>query len=90
MDDAQSEVEIMAGLSHDMQVACTFHDNAAADRVYAHFLSVLEPGAVNFIKRERKRRPIYECRCNERLKVKAEGSTRLTYTGLRGGMERQK
>jgi hypothetical protein len=25
------------------------------------------------------------CRCDERLKVKTEGSTRLTYTGLRGG-----
>ena len=27
---------------------------------------------------------MYECRCDERLKVKAEGSTRLTYTGLCG------
>jgi hypothetical protein len=25
---------------------------------------------------------IYECRCDERLKTKAEESTRLTYTGL--------
>jgi hypothetical protein len=29
-------------------------------------------------------RLIYECRCDERLKAKAEGSTRLAYTGLRG------
>ena len=34
------------------------------------------------IKREIKRRPIYECRWDERLKAKVEGSTRLTYTGL--------
>jgi hypothetical protein len=33
------------------------------------------------------RGPIYECRCDERLKVKDEGSTRLTYIGLHGGME---
>ena len=25
--------------------------------------------------------------CDERLKAKAEGSTRLTYTGLSGGLE---
>jgi hypothetical protein len=36
------------------------------------------------------RRFIYECRCDERLKAKAEGSTRLTYTGLRGGLEHLK
>jgi hypothetical protein len=33
---------------------------------------------------------IYECRCNERLGAKAEGSTRLVYTGLRGGLEHLK
>ncbi len=27
------------------------------------------------------------CRCDERLKVKTEGATRLTYTGLSGGLE---
>ncbi len=27
------------------------------------------------------------CRCDERLKVKTEGGTRLTYTGLSGGLE---
>ena len=41
-------------------------------------------------KRELKRILIYECRCNERLKGKDEGSTRLAYTGLRGGMEHLK
>ncbi len=34
------------------------------------------------INRELKTRPIYECRCDERLKTKAEESTRLAYTGL--------
>ena len=38
------------------------------------------------MKRELNRRHIYECRCGERLKAKAEGSTRLAYTGLRGGL----
>ncbi len=42
------------------------------------------------IKRELNRRPIYECRCDERLKVKTEGSTHLTYTGLFGGLEHLK
>jgi hypothetical protein len=28
---------------------------------------------------------VYECRCDERLRAKAEGSTRLAYTGWRGG-----
>ena len=42
------------------------------------------------IKRDLKRRPIYECRCDERLKAKAEGSTRLAYTGLCGGLEHLK
>jgi hypothetical protein len=34
------------------------------------------------IKRELKRRLIYEYRCDERLKTKTEESTRLTDTGL--------
>ncbi len=38
------------------------------------------------IKPELKRRLIYQCRCEERLKVKAEESTRLVYTGFRGGL----
>jgi hypothetical protein len=40
-------------------------------------------------KRDLKTRPIYECRCGERLKTKAEKSTRLAYTGtqcMRGVM----
>jgi hypothetical protein len=37
-----------------------------------------------------KRRPIYECRCDERLKTKSEGSIRLVYTGLLGGLEHLK
>jgi hypothetical protein len=42
------------------------------------------------INRELKTRPIYECRCDERLKIKAEESTRLTYTGLLGELEHLK
>ena len=38
-------------------------------------------------KRDLKTRPIYECRCDERLKTKSEKSTRLTYTGLIGELE---
>jgi hypothetical protein len=33
-------------------------------------------------KRELNIRLIYECRCDERLKVNDEGSVPLTYTGL--------
>jgi hypothetical protein len=35
------------------------------------------------IKRKINKRLINECRCDERLKSTVEGSTRLTYTGLR-------
>ncbi len=42
------------------------------------------------INREAQRRPIFESRCDDRLKGKSEGSTRLTYTGLRGGLEHVK
>jgi hypothetical protein len=42
------------------------------------------------IKRELNRRPMYEYRCDERLKAKAEGSTCVTYTGLLGGLEHLK
>jgi len=42
------------------------------------------------IKREINRILTYECRCNERRRVKSEGSTRLVYTGLRGGLEHLK
>ena len=34
------------------------------------------------IKEDLQRRPIYECRYDERLKTKTEESTRLVYTGL--------
>jgi hypothetical protein len=40
--------------------------------------------------RELKTRPIYECRCDERLKPIDEKSTRLVYTGLIGELERLK
>ncbi len=38
-------------------------------------------------KRALKTRPIFECRCDERLKTKTEKSTRLLYTGLIGELE---
>jgi hypothetical protein len=38
------------------------------------------------IKRKLNRRIILECRCDERLKSKSEGSTRLVYTGDSGGI----
>jgi hypothetical protein len=41
-------------------------------------------------KGELKTRPIYECRCDERLKTKSEKSTHLTYTGLLGQLEHLK
>jgi hypothetical protein len=42
------------------------------------------------IKREVNKRLIYECRCDERLKAKAEGFTCLAHTGLREGLEHLK
>ena len=42
------------------------------------------------IKRELKTRPIYECRSVERLKTKAEESTRLGYSGWIGELEHLK
>jgi hypothetical protein len=38
------------------------------------------------IKRELNGRLICECRCDERLKPKDEGSTHHTYTGSHGGL----
>ncbi len=35
------------------------------------------------INRELNARLMYECRCDEKLKAKSEGSRLLTYTGLR-------
>ena len=42
------------------------------------------------IKRELKIKPIYECRCDERLKTKTKESTRLTSTRLHGELEHLK
>ncbi len=42
------------------------------------------------MKQDLKTKPINECRYDERLKTKAEGSTRLAYTGLLGKMEHLK
>ncbi len=42
---------------------------------------------IKSIKRELKTRPIYDCRCDERLEPKDDESTCLTYTGLIEGLE---
>ena len=42
------------------------------------------------IKRDLQTKPVYECRCDERLKTKTERSTRLSYTVLCGGLEHLK
>jgi hypothetical protein len=42
------------------------------------------------MKRDLKTRPIYDCRYDERLKTKAEESTRLVYTGLLEKLEHLK
>jgi hypothetical protein len=40
--------------------------------------------------RELQIKPVYEYRCDERLKTKAEEFTHLGYTGLLGGLEHLK
>jgi hypothetical protein len=42
------------------------------------------------IKQELKTKPIYECRCDERLKTRVEESTRLTFTQFVGELEHLK
>jgi hypothetical protein len=42
------------------------------------------------IMRELKRILLYVCRCDERLRGRTEGSTRLSYIGLHGGLEHLK
>jgi hypothetical protein len=64
---------------------------AATENADFHTVSEFMEGIVvvyyETIKRELNTRLIYECRCDEKLKAKAEGSRRLAYTGLRGGLE---
>jgi hypothetical protein len=45
---------------------------------------------IKSIKRELKTRPIYDCRCDERLKPKDDESTCLTYAGLLEELEHLK
>jgi hypothetical protein len=51
-----------------------------------------EVGVVYYesIQRDLQIKPIYECRCDERLKTKPVESTRLVYTGLFGELEHLK
>ena len=44
MDDAPTEADVMDELARSMKVACDMQDTAAADRVYARFLSITGPG----------------------------------------------
>jgi hypothetical protein len=54
---------------------------------YESFRGVVYYESIN---REIQTRPTYECRCDDILKIKTEESTRLTYTGLSGGLEHLK
>ena len=54
----------------------------AKDKTYIVFVFIIKS-----IKREVKTRPIYECRCDERLEPKYDEFTCLTYTGLLGELE---
>ena len=47
-----------------------------------HFVGFLKFVYYESIKRELKIRPIYECRCDERLQTKTKEFTHLAYTGL--------
>ena len=55
-----------------------------------HLVTYLYVVYYESIKRELKIKPIYECRCDERLKTKTKESTRLTSTGLHGELEHLK
>ncbi len=45
-------------------------------------LRLIRTFIIKSINRELKTRPIYDCRCDERLKPEDDESTCLTYTGL--------
>jgi hypothetical protein len=85
----------------DVQVEDQGHRPCHIHKVYNELYAptpLTEPGPLitlavvyyESIKRELNIRIIYECRCDERLKAKAEGSTRLAYTRLSGGLEHLK
>jgi len=57
---------------------------------YIHWAGTAPVLYYESIKRELKIRPIYECRCDERLKTKPKEFTRHTYTGLIEGLEHLK
>ena len=63
-----------------MSIASKWHDALfpqSSFHLRVHFLVYYES-----IKRELKIRPVYECRCDERLQTKTKEFTRLAYTGL--------
>ncbi len=59
-------------------------------RFFSSFVYLFLFVCYEVIKRELNRIRIHECRCNERLRVKAERSTLLVYTGLYGGLKHLK
>jgi hypothetical protein len=72
---------------------CTCVSEEGGDGESAEALSLLNVSKLFYyetINRELNKRLMYECRCDERLKTKAEGSTRLAYTGLHGGLKHLK
>ena len=56
-------------------------------RVVHYELQILNVVYYESMKRKVKTRPLYECRCNERLKTKDEESTLLVYTVFLGELE---
>ena len=58
--------------------------------VCVHYTHPQKSVGMCVMKREINRILMYECRCDERLKDKPERSTRLVYTGFRGGLEHLK
>ena len=103
-DDKSSGIEILMSdpfakikptdiFRFDEQAARRFRTEGVRNRHKSVFLPWKEVNYVVYyesIKRELKIRPIYECRCDERLKTKVEESTHLTYTGLLGELEHLK
>ncbi len=71
------------GLCGGLTGAPTDRDEVKRREVEKMFVEYLiyTPEVVYYesIKRELKKRPVYECRCDERLKTKTEESTRLAY-----------
>ena len=66
---------------------CIFYCISPETKIETRLLKKVFVVYYESIKRELKTRPIYECRDDERLKTKAEESTRLVYTVFLGELE---